>query len=89
MDGVFEQTIRCKVLSKDALRQLLGGQLSTPEVVVYARVAVDRLVLAPMDGEIRLPVAVQIKLAQNDAACDRLFVDGGDYFSSPPPHFAG
>src|SRR6266496_4061411 len=36
MDRVFEQTAGRKVLSKDAYRQLLAGQLSPPIIVVYA-----------------------------------------------------
>jgi hypothetical protein len=42
-----------------------------------------------MDGEIRLPVAVQIKLSQSDAVSDGLLADRGSRFCSPPRHFAG
>lgn len=64
------------------------GQLRFPVVVVRERIAIHGLMLAAMNGEIGLAVAVQIELAQGDAACDRLLVDGCGYGAAVPGHVA-
>jgi hypothetical protein len=56
---------------------------------MYDRVAVDGFILAAMDGEIRLTVAVEIELSQSDAASDGLLVDRGGCLCSRPRDFAG
>ena len=88
-DRIFQQTVGSEVLPKYAPRQLLAGQFSPPIIVVFERVAVDGLMLSPVNGEIRLPVAVQIKLSQSDAASGGLLVDRGSRYCSPPCDFAG
>jgi hypothetical protein len=56
---------------------------------VYEWVAVDSLVFSTVDAEVGLPISVQIKLAQSDAATDRLLEDGGADISSVPRYFTG
>ena len=89
MDRVFQQAFGGEVFSKDSQRQIPAGQLFLPVDVVFERVAIDGFVLAAVDGEVRLTVAVQIELVQSDAARDGLLEDGGSYDSAVPGDFAG
>src|SRR5579884_147878 len=52
------------------------------------RIAIDGLVLSAVDGEIGLTVAIQIQLAQGDAALDRLLENSGNHVHSMPGDFA-
>jgi len=55
---------------------------------VFDGIAVDRFVFAAVDPEVPLTVAVQIQLAENDLARDRLFEDAGSDDGVVPGHFA-
>ena len=53
------------------------------------RVAVNGFMLAAVDCEVRLPVAVQVELAQTNATIDWFLEDSGGYGSRVPNDFAG
>jgi hypothetical protein len=89
VDRVFQRTVDREILAKDSWRQRPARQLAPPILVVREGVAVDGLVLTAVDGEIRLAVAIQVQLSQRNAVFNRLLVDPGRDFRSPPKHFAG
>src|SRR5258707_1391774 len=86
MDGVFQQTIRSEVLPKHTHRQVPARQLFFPIPVMRNRVAVNRLEFSPMDAKVRLTVAVQIKLAQSNAALNRFLIDPSRHRPPAPNH---
>src|SRR5207249_271009 len=59
----FKQTMDGEVLSKHSHRQLSPRQFFLPIAVMLHRIAVNRFVLASVNSEVRLSVAVQIQLA--------------------------
>jgi len=59
-----------------------------PIGVMLEGVAVDSFVLAAMDGEVGLTVAVEIELAQGDPAPDWLFENAGRDRVTVPDNFA-
>lgn len=51
---------------------------------MFQRIAVHRFELPAVDGQVSLPVAIQIELAQRHAAFDRRLEDSGrDYRPVP------
>jgi len=56
---------------------------------VFDGIAVDGFVLASVNGEVRLTVAVQVEGAQGDAALDGLLEDPGGDSRAVPGYFAG
>ena len=56
---------------------------------MYEWVAVDGLIFSAVNSEIRLTVAIQIKLAQSDATMERFLEDSRSHASPVPRHFAG
>src|SRR3981189_1318873 len=85
MCGLCRQTVRCEVLSKHTHRQLPPRQLFLPIVVMRERIAVNRLVLSTVHGQVRLTVTIQIKFAQSHAARHR-FLENSSRNRLPAPH---
>src|ERR1700751_6318849 len=88
MHGVFQRNIRGKILSEYTQRQLPIRQFALPIFVGSDWITVDRLMLASMDSQISLSIAVQVQLAEPDAPAHRLLVDPGGYHSAAPDHFS-
>src|SRR5258707_518337 len=84
MNRGFQQAFRGKVFAENRCGQLPARQLSLPIVVVFERITVDGLILAPVDREVCLAVSVQVELTQSDAAIDRLFKDSRGHGSPMP-----
>ena len=59
-----------------------------PVVVVLGWIAVNSLVLASVNNEVGLTVAVQIEFAQSDPAFDRLLEDPSRYSHAMPRYFS-
>jgi hypothetical protein len=56
---------------------------------VRDRVAVNGLILSPVDCKVCLAVTVQIEVAHSDVIFDRLLEDPGSHDSAVPLHFSG
>src|SRR4029077_8108187 len=63
-------------------------QLSFPILVVLDGVAVNRLVFPAVYAKVRLPVTVQVELAQSDSPLDRFLEDPRSHASPVPHHFS-
>ena len=88
MHGIFQQAFRREVFSENGKRKIAARQLFLPKRIVFDGIAVDRFVFAAVDPEVGLTVAVQIQLAENYVARDRLLKDAGSDDRVVPGHFA-
>ena len=77
-----------KVFAENRDRQIPSRQLCPPVVVVRERVTVNRLVRSTVGSEIGLTVAIQVELAQSDAARNRFLEDPRSHVYAVPNHFA-
>src|SRR6266700_4100262 len=89
MHRLFRHALDREVFPKYAHWQFSGWQLPFPVVVVCEWVAVNGLIFSAVNTQIRLTVASQIELAQNDAAVDRFLEDSRNHASPAPGHFSG
>ncbi len=89
MNGTLQQTIGGEVFSKDRHRKFPARQVFLPNGVMLDGVTVDGFVLAAVNGEVGLTVAVQVKRAQGDAALDGLLEDPGGDTCAVPGYFPG
>jgi len=85
---VLLQALGREVLSKYGDWKIAPGQFFFPKGVVLDGVTVDGLVLAAVDGEICLAVAVQVKRTNGYAAFDGIFVDASRYRVAVPEDVA-
>src|SRR6185437_10251452 len=77
-----------EVFSKGAVGQGMAGQFGLPVRVVLDGIAVDGLECSAVDGEVRLPVSVEIQGSEGDSARDGCLVDGRGHALAVPGDFA-
>src|ERR1700683_4593081 len=75
MRRVFRKSFRRKILPEDRCRQFAPGQFLLPVVVMRHRIAIHRLKFPAVHRQVRLPVAIQIQLAQRHPPRHRLLVN--------------
>jgi hypothetical protein len=73
----FEQALCGDILAELAHRQRRAADLAAPELVMFERIAIDRLVDAAMRREIGLAVADEIEPLQGQRRVDRRFENPG------------
>ena len=89
VDGIFGQSLGGEILTELAQGKLEAGEFGFPEGVMFEGVAVDGFVFTAVNGEVGLAVAVEIELAEGDAACDGLLEDAGGDGAAVPFDVAG
>src|ERR1700741_4727701 len=87
MHGILEQAFGGEVLSENGKRKVAAGKLHLPEGIVFDGIAVHRFIFAAVNSEVGLTVAIEIQLAESDAARDRLLEDAGGDHSVVPGDF--
>src|SRR5882672_6239269 len=87
MNGTLQQALGGEIFSKNSGRKFPARQVLFPNGVMLDGVAVDGFVLAAVNGEVGLTVAVQVEGAQGDAALDGLLEDPGGDTCAVPGYF--
>src|SRR2546427_8768838 len=83
-EGPLVETFRREILAERSPRKLGPPEFASPEWIVFARVRVDGLRGAPMDGRVRLAVADEAGSLDPDAALHGLLEDRRRDFPTSP-----
>src|SRR5207237_6813881 len=75
INRLLEQSFRRKVLAKHPVGQIHIRQFVFPKLIMLGRISIDCFALATVYGQVRLPVAIEIKHAQHKRPIERLFKD--------------